>query len=591
MKAVLAFMFYWYCTCNFAQTQNTDSLRRILNNGQIIDTVRINTLLLLSEDLAYKDLDNSLSLAMEAIERSEALNWNEGLARSYRQAGIIEYYKPNYDKALNHLHLALTYSERSKNALLKASIYNNIANIYADLKEFDKALVYYDRLLKVAREANSEKDELIALFNIATIYTELGDYDRSLQNFFSSLDLAEKASITQHLPAIYNNIARTYQYMHEDEQALQYLDQGIAVAEESDNRYILSTLLRNKGELLRDANQFEQAELSLIRSIELSQENGSVEWESLAWETLSSVYEQQNKAELALDAFRKHIRLRDSIINEEKKAELIKKDLIFEKEKDQALYKAEIERQKTIRNASILGGGSLLFMAGMAMFFYRRRLHAISEKEKAEFKAKVADTELKALRAQMNPHFIFNTLNSINSFFIKNNREAASDYLKKFAGLIRKILENSEKKLIPLKEDLELLNTYFEIESRRLPDKFDHIFIIDESIDTENTLVPPLILQPFIENSIWHGIANKKDKGVIAIEVRKRKDTLLYVVDDNGVGRKPEKRKEMNRSMGMQIATNRIAIINATESNGGVKVIDKEEGLRVEIELPLTLAF
>src|SRR5690606_36994453 len=127
---------------------------------------------------------------------------------------------------------------------------------------------------------------------------------------------------------------------------------------------------------------------------------------------------------------------------------------------------------------------------------------AISRQLEAEFNATVADNELKALRAQLNPHFIYNSLNSIGDYFSRNDSEAGNDYLAKFAKLMRLTLEYSERKEVTLAEDMKLIELYLQIEGLRLNRKFTFKIHIDSALDPENTLVPPMILQPFIENSI-----------------------------------------------------------------------------------------
>src|SRR5690606_33582976 len=188
-----------------------------------------------------------------------------------------------------------------------------------------------------------------------------------------------------------------------------------------------------------------------------------------------------------------------------------------ENDKKQALAQAEIQRQKLIKNGSVIGGGILIFAILCGFILYGR-------KRQADFNAKVSDTELKALRAQMNPHFIFNSLNSINDFISKNDAESASNYLVKFSKIMRQILENSNQDEISLEDDLKIMELYLQVESMRLHNKFTYAIHVDDTIDAANTLVPPLILQPFIENSIWHGISKKDSKGHIDITIKKDRD-------------------------------------------------------------------
>src|SRR6185295_6580718 len=142
------------------------------------------------------------------------------------------------------------------------------------------------------------------------------------------------------------------------------------------------------------------------------------------------------------------------------------------------------------------------------------------------------EVEMKALRAQMNPHFIFNSLHSINKYVMENDRENASAYLSKFSNLMRLILENSREHEVALAEDLHALELYIQLESLRFKNKFKYLIETDPAIDKENTLIPPLLLQPFVENAIIHGIQNK-ESGLIRISVKKENNMIKCAVEDN----------------------------------------------------------
>src|SRR5690606_11403406 len=213
--------------------------------------------------------------------------------------------------------------------------------------------------------------------------------------------------------------------------------------------------------------------------------------------------------------------------------------------------------------------------------------------QESEFLIQVAEVEMKALRAQLNPHFIFNSLNSISNFIVKNDLHAADYYLAKFAKLMRLILENTAQKEIPLADDLQLLTLYMELESARMDGGFAYDIQVEPTIDCENTLVPPLMLQPFVENSIWHGFANLNREGKVLIRVVKERDQLHFVVEDNGVGRKPMPLVELNgkTSMGVRITQERLEIIKRTKKHDtNMALVDLPQGLRVELTLPLTMS-
>jgi LytS/YehU family sensor histidine kinase len=173
---------------------------------------------------------------------------------------------------------------------------------------------------------------------------------------------------------------------------------------------------------------------------------------------------------------------------------------------------------------------------------------------------------MQALRAQMNPHFIFNSLNSINMFILENNKLQASEYLSKFSRLVRLILQNSQEAFIPLERELEALQLYLELESLRFVNKFEYKIAVADNVDPTMLKVPPLIIQPYVENAIWHGLMHTKEKGHLEIELYQQKEILFCKITDDGIGRKraaelKSKSASIHKSMGMRITADRIAML------------------------------
>ncbi len=228
------------------------------------------------------------------------------------------------------------------------------------------------------------------------------------------------------------------------------------------------------------------------------------------------------------------------------------------------------------------------------------------EKEKAvsqsnELQRQLAQMELLALRSQMNPHFIFNSLNSIKSYILRNGPLEASEYLTKFSNLIRAILQNSKKSEISLKDELDTLLLYVKLEQMRFSEKFQFTFFQKSGAMLDTVMVPPLILQPYVENAIWHGLLHLDTKGILKIEVREKENgCLVVIIEDNGIGRKRAeelKSKSLRnyKSMGMGITKSRIELHNQINAKGiTVNVMDvfddrESTGTRVEITVKCPL--
>ncbi len=238
-----------------------------------------------------------------------------------------------------------------------------------------------------------------------------------------------------------------------------------------------------------------------------------------------------------------------------------------------------------------------LLFTSVVIFIARRRVKRIREKEKhrtAVNKA-MAELETKMLRSQMNPHFIFNSLNSIQKYIWENKEEDAAEYLARFAKLIRAILENSREETISLAQEMEVMKLYVDLEHRRSNGGFEYSIKAAPHLIESNVLIPPLIMQPFIENAIWHGLNKKDTKGNLSIKVFEQDQNLVCVIDDDGVGRFQQTKQLTveKKSLGIDITKQRIKrLVETTGQRANILIEDKSEngiatGTTVTITLPL----
>ncbi len=244
---------------------------------------------------------------------------------------------------------------------------------------------------------------------------------------------------------------------------------------------------------------------------------------------------------------------------------------------------------------------AMVLLIGLIIFFIVKQfIKNIKEKEKqkAAIEKRIADLELQALRAQMNPHFLFNTISSIQFYITANDNKSAIKYLSKFAKLMRAIMENSKSARILISEELRVLNLYLELERLRFKDKFTYEINIDPNIDVDFEDIPPMLIQPYLENALNHGIINKQENGHILVTIKKENQYLVCTITDDGIGRaKAQEIKQSKgynyKSRGMSITHSRLEIINKMQnSNLNVEVEDLYEndipaGTKVRIYIPL----
>ncbi|WP_299100832.1 histidine kinase [uncultured Winogradskyella sp.] len=572
-----------------------DSLENIITNYKTQDTNYVNLrikyvarkMFLTPADTTWTAYNN------KTLDISKKLNYPKGIGISYNNLGIIQHYLLSDPlKGLEYYQQAYEVFEKEpKFQKYVIGVLTNIGLIYLEQQEYTKALKSFKTLLH-----NPEnKSKYTTEFYIGNVYGEQKKLDSSIYYYKKSLVGAEQNKHFMFMANIKTNLGLMQTNAGFLEDGLLNTQESLDLIESNNIGGLRVTAYTNAAEVYLQNNNIEKAEYYASNSIKLSESLNSLSTKNSALATLANVYAKKGDYKNALTNYKEHIVLRDSLINADRKLEISRKEIQFEADKDKAIAQIEIERQKSIKNASILGGTGLVLAAIIGFILYRRKQDAVSKSKEAEFNAKVSDTELKALRSQMNPHFIFNSLNSIGDYILKNDTQSASDYLSKFAKLMRLTLENSEKKEILLSEDISLLRTYMDIERKRFNDSFNYVIEVDDNLDEDNILVPPMILQPFIENSIIHGLAQKENTGVLTISFYAENDMLVCSVDDNGIGRKSStanKANSNNKSLGMAITKSRIEIINKLKNtNGDVEIIDKTEGTRINVSLPMQLAY
>ena len=657
------------CLCGLdsaAQKQGQekiDSLLKVLNNYKapcdescIMDSVKVNLLNDLSNAYQYDESDSAVILGNEAFNLSKEINWQIGAGDSYYyianayfhksnfnfaidnylnalnvwnqientnsvyKAVVVKIKKPstlkniagayrmqgNYLKALDYLFETLQLAEKSGNKDVVGAALGDIGLIYRANGEYDKAIEYYNRSLKILQ--NTGNNSLIALLlgNLGSLYYNRNDYNKALEYANKSLDLHQQLDQPSGVARQLGNIGNIHYDHKEYNKALEYYFKAIAIQEANNYKYELAINLGNIGLLYNDIKKYTDAEKYLKRALKLSEEIGDLEGVKENNSTLSNLSFNQGNYRKALEYYQKAIIAKDSLFNEERTAEITRKEMNYSFEKQQDSLKAvqdkkdtitqqEIAKQKIIRNSLIGSSAGLAFIGFLGFVNFRNK----RKREKAELSQQVSATEMKALRSQMNPHFIFNALQSIQTFLVSNKSEDANTYLLKFSKLMRAVLENSQHGEVPIKDDKQALELYMQLESIRLKHPFTYQFHIDETVDIENDTIPPLILQPFVENAIWHGLQYKPEPGHINIYISKKDSALHAIVEDNGIGRNMSKQVAQpmllkKESLGMKLTEERLKVLNEVKkTNAQFKIIDlftknnEPAGTKVELLLPL----
>ena len=476
--------------------------------------------------------------------------WTVAVGEFHRQVGA-------YDSAMFYL------------APLEARNWGQpmISNLYVSLKQYDKALTLINEAIKQAKEGNFfwglGRNYIIA----AKAHFGKKDYETALTNARQGLALLSKLKRNTYVIEGYQTISEIFNLMKNNDSAYFYLKQYTILKDSLLNRQFFIRLNDYKKEA---------EELKKIGKINLLEKDNLIKAQQLQQQLL---LQDQNETQLALLDKDNEIKEQQlQIKDKELKEQLLTRDRSQTQvrllDKENKLKDQQLKQQSLIRNA-LLAGLFLLLALGIFIFrtlsLKRRNERLESEKRQAGLQQKASELEMQALRAQMNPHFIFNCLSSINKFILKNDTDIASDYLTRFSRLIRQTLTNSQLSLIPLSDEIEMLRLYLDMERLRFSDSFRYNITYENSIEPETVYVPPMLLQPFCENAIWHGLMHKDGEGKLEVVLSLEDGHLRCIIADNGIGRAKaaELKSGSNgkqKSLGLKITKERLAIFNNERS-------------------------
>jgi tetratricopeptide (TPR) repeat protein len=529
-------------------------------------------ILLAKAHFLLRNYNDSEQIYQELIEEKlssyESILVFEGLGDVFFSAKKWKASSANYQKAL----------QVAKDNLVTPKITDlnsKIANVFAVQGKTRKAEILYRNSLSLAKKENPiralEEEEKVANF-----YNANSRFDDEILLRKKSLIKAkehkslkrksiEKDSIT--LQKINYKIGNAYILKEDYKEAIPFLQKSIKDANKNEDIVVKKDATRKLSESYATIGDYDNALKSYQDYVKLVDE----------------LYEKKEQEIQQVKRFLKKISENQNRIYSLEKDKELAQSKISLAYFDQRLSEESNRSQRQIIYSLITVISLLILLA-----WYMLR----NNKQQ-----KLANNllALKSMRSQMNPHFIFNALNSVNSFIAVNDERNANRYLSEFSLLMRSVLENSDEDFIPLTKEIELLGLYIKLEHDRFKDKFDYQLNVDQEIDLVQFTIPPMLLQPYIENAIWHGLRYRKDKGVLDISINKKdEETILISIIDNGIGRKKsQKLKTKNqlkqKSKGMSTIKSRIAILNSMYkerlSLSVSDVLENGEGTKVELFL------
>lgn len=586
----------------------------------------------------------ALEQVEEAITSAIKLGYQFELAEAYYTLGGFNQDMQENGSAIIHGNKALELFKLTESWGKVYKCHYLIGESNAQMQNYDMALSSYENAALLAKKGGENRNYLNSKFEYAKIKMLQAKYDEAEAIFIEIQTEAKKENMIDLLAQVDYKLGELYETKGDFNQAVNLYEVAQSNAYSSNNTSIINStnsgLARSnpidddeytynslnkaqdffnesKDTLSLLENNFQRADWHVSKgnyvdaaselnlNYTLSEEIGNLDAQLNSSKKLYDVYVQNKDEQQSVIAFDNYKRLLDSSVTmkNQKQIALDNNQLAMktvEKQLDNLERGRELdqqtilllEKEKDLNSASIQQQQILLYVFGFILLIFLGVSILVYRNTKAKKRAHQL-LYLKSLRAQMNPHFIFNSLNSVNNYISTNNERAANKYLSKFSKLMRQVLEHSQVEFISLKDEIEVLRLYVELEHERFKDKFDFRFSVDESINTDGYTIPPMLVQPFIENAIWHGLRYKESAGVLEVKFTDHENYVEIMVADNGIGRaKSEELKTINQkkhnSSGMKNVENRREMIQAVfKAKIDYEIIDlpNNTGTQVNIKL------
>jgi len=516
----------------------------------------------------YSQFDKAIQLHQQALETAQQANSIEFRVFSLNMLGV-DYRRMEANRtALDYNQEALALAETVKKPSLglRRSIavsHNSMGNIYLLLKQYNLAIKQFKQSQIIEKSIENNLGLAINNHNIGIAKEEQGKIEEALQYYQKSLAINTKLNNSLGKVICNGSIAKIFIKQEKYKSALQRIKSNFPIVKKIGDNYYLSDELLNLGWVQTKLKQYNKAEINLKKGIKIAKQYGFNSIVSEGYDHLSELKKEQENYQKALEYYKQAIALENKISNERNSQYVNDLIIKYDSERKNSQIKNlakqnEITKLKLTRNRNIWIAvlSSLLFL-GIGLYFLYRNRRLKDEK-------KIIRLEQDAMRSQMNPHFIFNSLNAIKLYIINNEQKNAVYYLNKFSKLIRKILAGTRNKKTTLFDEIETTKLYIEIENIRFSNEIESTISIDKKLNINTIKLPSLILQPFVENAIWHGLSSKKGIKKLKVSYENISNRYLQItIIDNGIGRKEAAKIKSNKlhkreSIGIKLTQDRL---------------------------------
>jgi tetratricopeptide (TPR) repeat protein len=521
--------------------------------------------------------DSSLFYYKKALAYAQALGDKAKLATSCNNISIAFYKTGDYEKAIAWQINAIKMKEQIGDTLSLATSLNNVGSLFIKLKKFGDANRYLSRAFRMLNDES--KIAGFSALNLGVCFKMTGQYDSAIYYDNKALGIYQKLALESNIGKVYSNLGGVYEAQNNYPKAIEYMLKALGISKKLKNDYETALRSRNVANIYLLLNKPRQAKPFIFEAQKLADDLKSVELSMEVSNTLSKYYEQLGMPVLALKYFKEYKSLNDSLYSQSSQKTISELTARYESEKkekeilalksqrrikDLELKQNEnaLSRQKLILFFTILTVILILLMLYLGFKRYKLKqlnVQQLMARQKHEL-------EQRMLLSQMNPHFIFNSLSSVQEYIAINEPLQAQVFLTRFASLMRSILENSRQQFIPLDEEIESLKLYMDLEKQRFNNRFDYK-VVNRVEEPEFVMVPPMLVQPFVENAIIHGFPHNNSGYELTIGYEQVGDLIQITIGDNGIGRstsgnRNEHTKKEHVSLGTTVVAERIALLN-----------------------------
>lgn len=603
LKWTLLFFAINMLSCSIGNTEPTDS--RVEEDTMVI-TNKEKKNKLHNEFLHQRNIGEALlrqgkirqaivadSLAMILAEKVESYTTCLETVRSLESKYNLE---KNKVQAIQICHKGISIAEKNKDTVAMANLYSSIGLSYFFVNDIEKALPAHLKSLELSKLSKYSFGISSALVDVGSDYVALSQFEKAIPYYLECKKYADTLKGTIYESQIYNSVAAAWWLSKQYDSAYVYSDLACRIAEKLQNKRGMASSLSSMARIKFLQGNINEAHLLSEKAFAFCIESSFTAQLPDLYLLIRDINKTTGNYSKALDAFEKYVKIKDSITDESTGRIIQYKEYAHTLEKKNAenrfLAQGNVLRDlKISRNlymsAIFIFVLLLIIIIGVLLFRQSKikamHLHVL--------------TEQKMLRAQMNPHFIFNALNSIQNLIMRSQNLQAETYLSRFSKLLRNILETGTDDGLPINQEVEILKGYLEIEALRFDGAFNYSVQIEPELAEKNSRIPALMVQPFVENAIWHGLLPKEDNRNVDIVFKFTDNSkCICIIDDNGIGRiesGKQSREGKKKQQALAFTTHRLALMNkAYGTNCKMTIIDKYDdanrncGTTVKIELP-----